>query len=86
MKKFPHGLVPRWWNYALLKKLCNHFQEATQVPLPPLLGTRSHHYNPQAHPEPTIFHISHDPSCHESPPSNLPYENLKHRRKNKCSF
>ena len=72
MQKFPHGLVPRWWNYALLQKICNHFQEATKVPLPPLLVIG-------AHPEPTIFHVPHDPSCHENPPNNLPYENLKHQ-------
>ena len=62
--------------------MCNHFQEATQVPLPPLLVIGSRCYNPQAHQEPTIFHVSHDPSCHENPPSNIPYDNLKHRRKN----
>ena len=40
-------------------------------------------YHIQTHQEPTIFHVSHDPSCHENPPRNLPYDDLKHRRKNK---
>ena len=55
MQKFPHGLVPRWWNYALLQKLCNHFQEATQVPLPPVLVIGSHQYHLKTHQEPAIF-------------------------------
>ena len=81
MQKIPHGLVPRWWNHALIQKVCNHFQEATQVPLPQKQVIGSHQDNIQTHQEPTIFHVSHDPSCHENPPSNLPYDNLKHRRK-----
>ena len=61
----------------------NHFQEAIQVPLPPKKVNGSHQYDLQTHQEATIFHGSHDPSCHENPPSNLPYENQKHGRKNK---
>ena len=68
----------------LFKKVCNNFQEENQVPLPPLKVIVSHHYNPKEHQEPEIFHVSHDSSCRENPPSNLAYENLKHRRKNKC--
>ena len=83
MQKIPHGLVPRWWNYALLQKLCNRFQEATQVPLPLEQVIGSHQYDIQIHQEPTISHGSNCPSCHENPPSNIPYYNLKHRRKNK---
>ena len=64
------------------KNECNHFQEATQVPLPRTLVIGSHKYHLQTHQEPATFHVSHDPSCHDNPPSNLPYDNLKHRRKN----
>ena len=63
--------------------MCTHIQEETQVPLPPQLVIGSYQAHIQTNQEPTIFHVSHDPSCHENPPSNLPYENLKHRRKNK---
>ena len=52
MKNFPHGLVPSWWNHALLKKVCNHFQEETQVPLPPQQVIGSHQDNIQTHQEP----------------------------------
>ena len=83
MKNFPHGLVPRWWNHALLKKVCNHFQEATQVPLPPQQVIGSHKYDLQTHKETAFFHGSHEPSCHPNRPNILPYYNLKHRRKNK---
>ena len=83
MKNCPHGLVVRWWNHALLQKVCNHFQLATQVPFPPQQVIGSHQYHLQTHQKPAIFHVSHDPSCHENPPSNLPYDNLKHRRKRK---
>ena len=37
----------------------------------------------QTHEELVNFHVPHDPSCHENPPSNIPYDNMKHRRKNK---
>ena len=83
MKNFSHGLVPRWWNHALLQKVCNHFQEVTQVPLPPKQVIGSHKYHIRKIHEPEIFHVSHDPSCHDNPPSNFQYDNLKHRRKDK---
>ena len=82
MKNFPHGLVPRWWNNALLQKVCSHYQEEAQDPLTPQQVIGSHQAHIQTHQEPTIVHISHDPSCHENPPRNIPYDNMKHRRKN----
>ena len=63
MKNCPHGLVPRWWNHALLQQVCNHFQEATQVPIPPQQVIGYHQDNLQTHQEPAIFHVSHDTSC-----------------------
>ena len=63
--------------------MCTHLQEKTQVPLPPQLVIGSHQDHLQTHQEPAVFHVSHDPSCHENPSSNLPYDNLKHRRKDK---
>ena len=63
--------------------MCNHFQDATQVPLPPKQIIGSHKSHLQTHKEPTILHVSHDPSYHENPPSNMPYENMKNRRNNK---
>ena len=75
--------IPSWWNHALLQKVCNHFQEETQVPLPQQQVIFSHQDHIQIHQELAIFSVSHDPSCHENPLSNLPYDNPKHRRKNK---
>ena len=63
--------------------MCNHFQEETQVPLPPQQEIVSNQDHIKTHQEHDIFHVSHDPSCHENPPSNLLYDNMKHRRKNK---
>ena len=83
MQNFHHRLVPKYWNHALIEKVCNHFQEETQVPLPPQQVIGSHQYHIQIHQEPAIFNVSHYPSCHENPPGNLPYDNLKRRRKNK---
>ena len=63
--------------------MCTHLQEATQVPLTPQVVIAYHQAHIQTNQEPAIFHVSHDPSCHENPTSNLQYENLKNRRKNK---
>ena len=56
--------------------MCNHYQDATNVPLPPQQVIDSHEVRPNNH-------VYHDPSCHENPTINLALKNLKHRRKNK---
>ena len=37
----------------------------------------------QTHQAHSNFHISHEPPWHENPLNNIPFDNLKHRRKNK---
>ena len=63
--------------------MCTHIQEAIKVPIPPQLVIGSNRAHIKTHQELAVSHVSHDPLCHDNPPSNLPYENLKHRRKNK---
>ena len=37
----------------------------------------------ETHQENSNFYISHDYPCHQNPPNNLPFDNLKHWRENK---
>ena len=63
----------------LLIKNCITFQ----VPLPPHQVFGSIQVHLQTHKAHSNFHICHDPPCHENPPNNLPFDNLKHRMENK---
>ena len=61
----------------------NLHQETIKVPLPPHQVFVSLKFYIQKQKSHSNFHISHDLPCHENPRNNLPFDNLKHRRKDK---